>query len=66
MIMMMVVMTTMMMIIIMIMIIIVIIIIITFTPGNNMTCTIYFNHRIAATLFTLETWFFRCVIVYTV
>jgi len=43
------------MIIMMMIIIIIIIIIITFTTVNNMTCTIYFNQRIAATLFTLET-----------
>jgi hypothetical protein len=28
-----------------------------FIVGNNITCTIYCNHRIAATLRTLETWF---------
>jgi hypothetical protein len=29
----------------------------TFVKGHNITCTIYCNHRIAATLYTLETWF---------
>jgi hypothetical protein len=28
-----------------------------FITGNNTTCTIYCNHRIAATLYTLDGWF---------
>jgi hypothetical protein len=38
-------------------VIIIIIIIIIIIDGNSITCTINCNHTIAATLYTIETWF---------
>ena len=38
----------------------------TFTVGNNITCILYFTHRIAAILYRLETCFVPYVLKYLV